>query len=134
LVSINALCGIALVDSWPFAVYPTFAGVDEKYLQSLTIILINPDNSSIEINPYRDNALQRTLHPSRMIGLFTQVLWEPDTMKARTRAVALMHVFSEIDLRFRRASSIRLYRDVCTVVPEEQNENPLRRELLLSLQ
>ena len=53
LVSINILCGIALIDAWPFAVYPTFAGVEEKYLQSLTIVLTNPDNSSAEINPYQ---------------------------------------------------------------------------------
>jgi len=133
LVSINILFGIALIDSWPFAVYPTFAGVEEKYLQSLTIVLTNPDSSKTEINPYKDRALQETLHPSRMIGLFTQVLWEPDTTKAKSRAVALMHLLSGIDVRFQRASAFRIYRDVCTVIPEEQKENPLRRQLLLSL-
>ena len=133
LVLISMVCGIALIDSWPFAVYPTFAGVEEKYLQSLTIILNNPDNSSTEINPYKDPTLQKALHPSWMIGLFTQVLWESDTLKAKTRGLALMHVFSEIDPRFRNASSIKLYRDICTVVPNEQKENPVRRELLLRL-
>ena len=133
LISINILCGIALIDSWPFAVYPTFAGIEEKYLQSLTVVLTNSDSSSAEINPYKDRLLQRTLHPSRMIGLFTQVLWESDTVKAKARGVALIRLLSGIDGRFERASSIRVYRDVCTVVPEEQKENPLRRELLLSL-
>ena len=134
LVSISIFCGITLIDSWPFAVYPTFAGVEEKYLQSLTIVLTNPDSSSTEINPYKDPLLQKALHPTWMIGLFTQVLWESDTLKARTQGFALMRVFSEIDPRFRHALSIRLYRDVCTVVPNEQKENPVRRELLLRLQ
>ena len=133
LISINIICGIALIDSWPFAVYPTFAGVEEKYLQSLTIVLTNPDSSSTEINPYKDRALQAALHPSRMIGLFTQVLWEPDMVKAKMRAAALMHLLSGIDPRFQCALSIRVYRDLCTEIPEEQKENPLRRELLLTL-
>jgi hypothetical protein len=133
LISINIICGLALIDSWPFAVYPTFAGVEEKYLQSLTIVLTNPDSSSTEINPYKDRALQAALHPSRMIGLFTQVLWEPDMVKAKMRAAALMHLLSRIDPRFQCALSIRVYRDLCTVIPEEQRENPLRRELLLTL-
>jgi len=44
-----------------------------------------------------------------------------------------MHLLSGIDVRFQRASAFRIYRDVCTVIPEEQKENPLRRQLLLSL-
>lgn len=131
LLFVNILCGLTLVDSWPFAVYPTFASVEEKYLQSLTIALVNPDGTQSEIIPYRDRSLQAEFHPSRMIGLFTQVLWATDSTEIRKRGEALMNLLSEKDVRLRKATSILLYKDVCSVVPEEQRDNPIRRNLLL---
>ncbi|HTR80619.1 MAG TPA: HTTM domain-containing protein [Bacteroidota bacterium] len=133
LLVINVLCGITLVDSWPFAVYPTFAGVEEKYLQSLSVILDNPDGTRSEIVPYEDRALQTVFHPSRMIGLFTQVLWAQDSVEVHRRGMALLHLLKENDPRFRQASSMRLYEDICSVIPEESEKNPVRRKLLLSL-
>ena len=133
LLSINILCGVALVDSWPFAVYPTFATVQEKYLQSLTISLLNPDGTITEIIPYKERSLQSKLHPSRLIGLFTQVLWAKDSTEARTRGTALLKVLAEDDTRLHQAKSIQIFKDICSVIPEEQNRNPVRRELLVSV-
>jgi hypothetical protein len=134
LLSINILCGLALVDSWPFAVYPTFASVQEKYLQSLTISLVNPDGTTTEIIPYKERSLQSKMHPSRLIGLFTQVLWARDSTEARTRGTALLNVLSEDDARLRQAKSIQIFKDICSVIPEEQNGNPVRRELLVRVE
>ncbi len=134
LLSINILCGIALIDSWPFAVYPTFATVQEKYLQSLTISLLNPDGTTTEIIPYKERSLQSKMHPSRLIGLFTQVLWAKDSIEVRTRGTALLTVLAEDDVRLRQAKSIQIYKDICSVIPEEQSRNPVRRELLVSVE
>ncbi len=134
LLSINILCGLALVDSWPFAVYPTFATVQEKYLQSLTISLLNPDGTTTEIIPYKERSLQSKMHPSRLIGLFTQVLWAKDSTEVRTRGTALLKVLAEDDARLRQAKSIQIFKDICSVIPEEQNRNPVRRELLVSVE
>lgn len=130
-LSINILCGLALIDSWPFAVYPTFASVQEKYLQSLSISLVNPDGTATEIIPYKERSLQSTMHPSRLIGLFTQVLWAKDSTEARTRGTALLNVLAERDGRLRQAKSIYIFKDICSVIPEEQIGNPVRRELLV---
>jgi hypothetical protein len=134
LLSVNILCGLALVDSWPFAVYPTFATVQEKYLQSLTISLLNPDGTTTEIIPYKERSLQSKMHPSRLIGLFTQVLWAKDSTEARTRGTALLKVLAEDDTRLRQAKSIQIFKDICSVIPKEQNRNPVRRELLVSIE
>lgn len=134
LLSINILCGLTLVDSWPFAVYPTFATVQEKYLQSLTISLLNPDGTTTEIIPYRERSLQSKLHPSRLIGLFTQVLWAKDSTEARMRGTALLKVLAEDDARLRQAKSVQIFKDICSVIPEEQNGNPVRRELIVSVE
>lgn len=134
LLSINILCGLALVDSWPFAVYPTFATVQEKYLQSLTLSLLNPDGTTTEMIPYKERLLQSKMHPSRLIGLFTQVLWAKDSTEARTRGTALLKVLAENDPRLRQAKSIQIFKDICSVIPEEQNRNPVRRELLVSVE
>jgi hypothetical protein len=134
LLSINILCGLALVDSWPFAVYPTFATVQEKYLQSLTISLLNPDGTTTEIIPYKERSLQSKMHPSRLIGLFTQVLWAKDSTEVKTRGTALLKVLAEDDVRLRQAKSIQIFKDICSVIPEEQNKNPVRRELLLNVE
>lgn len=134
LLSINILCGLTLVDSWPFAVYPTFATVQEKYLQSLTISLLNSDGTTSEIIPYKERSLQSKMHPSRLIGLFTQVLWAKDSTEARTRGTALLKVLAEDDTRLRQAKSIQIFKDICSVIPEEQNRNPVRRELLVRVE
>jgi hypothetical protein len=134
LLAINILCGITLIDSWPFAVYPTFATVEEKYLQLLTISLSNPDGTTSEIIPYKEQSLQSRIHPSRLIGLFTQVLWAKDSTEVKRRGTALLQVLAEDDGRIRHATSIRMYKDICSVIPEEQIKNPVRRELLLSVQ
>jgi hypothetical protein len=134
LFAINILFGITLIDSWPFAVYPTFASVEEKYLQSLTISLSNPDRTTTEIIPYKEQSLQSRIHPSRLIGLFTQVLWARDSTEVKRRGTALIQVLAEDDARIRHATSIRMYKDICSVIPEEQKKNPVRRDLLLSVQ
>jgi hypothetical protein len=134
LLSINILCGLALIDSWPFAIYPTFAAVQEKYIQSLTISLSNPDGTVSEIIPYKERSLQSKMHPSRLIGLFTQVLWAKDSTEARARGIALLKVLAEGDPRLRQAKSIQIFKDICSVIPEEQNRNPVRRELLVSVE
>ncbi len=133
LLSINILCGLTLVDSWPFAVYPTFATVQEKYIQSLTISLLNPNGTTTEIIPYKERSLQSKMHPSRLIGLFTQVLWAKDSAETRTRGTALLKVMAEDDVRLRQAKSIQIFKDICSVIPEEWNRNPVRRELLFSV-
>ncbi len=134
LLSINILCGLALIDSWPFAVYPTFASVQEKYLQSLTISLLNPDGTTTEIISYKERSFQSKMHPSRLIGLFTQVLWTKDSTEARTRGIALLKVLAEDDTRLRQGKSIQIFKDICSVIPEEQNRNPVQRELLVSVE
>ena len=134
LLAINLLCGLALVDSWPFAVYPTFASVQEKYIQSLTISLVTLDGTTTEIFPYKERSIQSTMHPSRLIGLFTQVLWAKDSTEVRTRGVALLKVLAEDDMRLRNATSIQIFKDICSVIPAEANGNPVRRELLVTVE
>jgi len=134
LLSLNILCGIALIDSWPFAVYPTFAGVQEKYIQSLTISFVNPDGTAAEIVPYKERSLQSAIHPSRLIGLFTQVLWAKDSTEEGLRGTALLTVLEEHDTRLHQARSIKIFKDICSVIPEEQSGNPVRRELLFSVE
>ena len=134
LLAINILCGLTLIDSWPFAVYPTFAGVQEKYLQSLTISFINPDGTSTEIIPYKERSFQSKMHPSRLIGLCTQVLWAKDSIEAEKRGTALLTVLAESDKRLAEAKSITMFKDICSVIPEERNENPVRRELLIKVE
>jgi hypothetical protein len=74
------------------------------------------------------------MHPSRLIGLFTQVLWAKDSTETKSRGTALLKVLAEDDARLRKAKSIQIFEDICSVIPEEQNKNPVRRELLVSVE
>ncbi len=134
LFSFNTLCGFLLIDSWPFAVYPTFASVGEKYLPSLTIRLTQADGSTIDLNPSKHKELQRAFRPSRLMGLTRQITWETDSARVRNKGIALLSLWGTVDARINHASSISLYRDMNTVVPEEQHTNPLRRQLLLTIE
>jgi hypothetical protein len=47
MLGVNLLCGFLLIDTWPFAVYPTFASMDRPQAASLVLVALNAEGEAI---------------------------------------------------------------------------------------
>ena len=127
LLIVNSLCGFLLIDSWPFAVYPTFATVEEPYTQSITFALKSNDGSVIETTPWEREAITKYIRTPRILGLVWRVLWTTDPRLRQQRAKAMVDLFGKYDPVFRQAVSIQIYESIVSVIPERWHDAPLRR-------
>jgi hypothetical protein len=124
------LCGLTQTDSWPFAVYPTFAGVREPYFATVTLVATQADGTAVAVNPWKDAALRTTIRPSRLLGLMWQVALAREAAVRQQKAVALLAVLRPLDVRLQQARSVALYEDHVAVDPGRWAEPPVRRRLL----
>mgnify|MGYP001627158398 CR=1 FL=1 len=75
----NGLCGLAHIDSWPFAVYPSFGNPPER--QVMQYYLVTSDGQGIEnINLESDPRLHQWLPKTRLQGLHNQLLRASDSL------------------------------------------------------
>jgi hypothetical protein len=124
------LCGLTQTDSWPFAVYPTFAGVREPYFATVTLVATQADGTAVTVNPWKDAALRTAIRPSRLLGLMWQVALAREAAVRQQKAVALLAVLRPLDVRLQQARSVALYEDHVAVDPGRWAEPPVRRRLL----
>ncbi len=127
LIVVNSLCGFLLIDSWPFAVYPTFATVEEPYTQSITFAIETADGNVIETTPWERETITQYIRTPRILGLTWRVLWTTDPRLRQKRAGAMVELFGNYDPVFRRATSIQVFESIVSVVPEHWHDSPLRR-------
>lgn len=131
LVAGVVLCGFTQTDSWPFAVYPTFAGVREPYFATVTLAATQADGTVVTVNPWKDTALRTALRPSRLLGLMWQVALARGEDVRQRKAAALLVVLRPLDARLREARSVALYEDHVAVDPARWADPPVRRRLLV---
>lgn len=75
----NGLCGLAHVDSWPFAVYPSFGNPPERRV--MHYYLVGSDRTSIvNINLESDPRLRLWLPKTRLQGLHKQLIQSSDSV------------------------------------------------------
>ena len=127
LFIVNSLCGFLLIDSWPFAVYPTFASVEEPYTQSITFELETADGNVIETTPWERKTITEYIRTPRILGLTWRVLWTTDPQLRQQRARAMVDLFGKYDPVFRQAHSIQVFESIVSVIPEHWLDAPLRR-------
>lgn len=130
LVGAALVSGMLLIDSWPVAVYPTFAGVAEPRAWTLTFEAVSPEGKAAEVRPWRSTALRARFGNSRVAGFVSQTVWARETQTRRSKAEALLRVASEDEPVLRHADIIRVYRDLVEVDPARWRDEPIRRELI----
>jgi predicted DCC family thiol-disulfide oxidoreductase YuxK len=117
--------------SWPFACYPTFAGViREPETESIEISVLSSTGEPIPID---EGPPSRKFTPTRWRGLVGQILSTHDPAQRALRFKALWRVWVQSNPSLQQAEAIRFYKLTLTTIPERRKENPLKRELILEL-
>ncbi|GAB5519914.1 MAG: hypothetical protein RhofKO_21650 [Rhodothermales bacterium] len=130
LIVINGLCGLLLIDSWPFAVYPTFASVEQPYLTELVIETIAPDGTVETFSPRQPDILAQ-YKGTRLMGLLRRVAWTQDPSLKQQRARAVLDVLKPLEPRLQQAATVRLYQHRIAVPPERWGEPPANRLMVV---
>ncbi len=130
LVVTAVMSGFLLIDSWPVAVYPTFAGMAEPRAWTVTIEGMRADGEYVLVRPWNSAAMRTRFGNSRVGGLVSQVTWEQEPRRREQKALALARVTSAVEPGLKGVTSMAIYRDLVDVDPQHWGDAPIRRERL----
>lgn len=127
LLGINVLFGLFLINSFPFSVYPTHAGVAGRYITDVDMLISTASRDTLKAESILD------LAPSRRRGLMRQVLSAPDSA---SQARQLRRIASLLNDRIPdsiEAEEVLIYREKISKVPEQWENNPVERSLVTTI-
>ncbi|MEM8885651.1 MAG: HTTM domain-containing protein [Planctomycetota bacterium] len=127
LLFCNGVCGLLAVDSWPFAVYPTFAHAGSP--QKLEIEVRYYDREGVLIE-FDDAPVARRFHYSRWSHVKYRIARTQDERLVRGCVELLAREIPELD----RAAAVQVDRVVVWTDPARLAENPRRRDTILRMQ
>lgn len=129
LVYFAVLSAVAKLQSWPLAAYPSFEDIDKPEVQVLTIEAQKPDGGVSEIRPIKHESLAE-LPAERLMGLQNSLLNVVDENEQRRRLRAFWWLWTQENPSLNKTAVVTFYRDTLSSLPEDQNHNLLRRELV----
>lgn len=130
LVATSILSGVTLIDSWPIAVYPTFAGVPEPRAWTVTIEGTTDDGRTVKVRPWRSASMRSKFGNSRVGGLVSQVAWTQDPDRRTAKAVALAGVAAAVEPTLKDVRELKVYRELVEVEPSRWDDAPVQQEQL----
>lgn len=118
LLAANVACGVFVIDSWPFGVFPRFAGIARPEYTALEVVLRQPDGATRPVGTgLRPTALQ-------------MLLGAPDEA---AKLAALRDFVAAHRVELQPGESLQLFAVTRSTVPEDRDKEPLRRTLLSQL-
>ena len=130
LLTVNLTFGFVHLDSWPFAVYPSFATLEEPYTQTIFFEVVTTDGEVHTTSLWERKTLARYIRPPRLTGFVWQIHWCKDEGLKKARAAALIALLRKYDPLLAKAQSINIVAAISRVQPAAWHEPPLRRDLL----
>lgn len=138
LLGVNILCGAALIESWPFAVYPTFAGIDKGQVPTL-LMAARDDGEMVvgEVRPFFHPDFRSQFGSNSRLNAYLKRLagLKRSQLEAESKKLeALWNIWKTSDSEVGEAArNVQFYRIMVSTNPEEFG-NPLgERELLYTL-
>lgn len=138
LLGANILCGAALIDSWPFAVYPTFAGMDKGQVPTL-LMTAQDDRGTVvgEVRPFFHPGFRAEFGANTRLNAYLKRLvgLERSKLESESRKMeGLWNIWRASDPEIgQSARNVQFYRIMVSTSPEEFG-NPLgERELFYAL-
>ena len=133
LLSANVLCGLALVDSWPFAVYPTFASIDRPQAPSVLLVATDSDGRPLaRAAPLRDDRFVSAFGSPTRLRAYLNLLLAKDPHETDHPLQALWLLWKQVDGGLEGARTVHFYRAMFSTIPEERYR-VLNRELFYKL-
>lgn len=125
LFGINAVFGLFLINSWPFSVYPTHAGVSGPYITDVSMMAITQRGDTLDAEPLLE------MNPVRRRGLARHILSAPDSM-ARGKVVQKITQAIKTETAARQTREMLFYKLKISKIPEQWSKNPIERTLLFT--
>ena len=138
LLAANILCGAALIDSWPFAVYPTYAGMDKGQVATL-LMTAQDDQGTIvgEVRPFFHPSFRSDFDSNSRLNEYLKYLIglnQRDMETQSKKMEALWNIWRASDLEVgKTARNVQFYRIMVSTNPEEFGKPLGERELLYTL-
>lgn len=117
LLSINVLCGALAFDSWPFGVYPRFAGKNAPILTELEVVV-------------RDRAGHERRVDTGLRAVTLERLLSSNASDGGTRVAALAQYMAEHRVALAAGESLQVLEVTRSTAPEDRGREPLRRRLV----
>lgn len=122
--------GMTLRDSWPIAVYPTFAYLSPRVRTTLEVTGIDGAGRETALRLGQDSNMRARFGDARWQQLLERVAATPDTATRRLLATDLLSVTQVANPNGPQAQFLRLYRVTRSVDPAHWDEPPLNATLL----
>jgi predicted DCC family thiol-disulfide oxidoreductase YuxK len=129
LVYLAILSAVAKLQSWPMAAYPSFEDLDKPEVMVLTMAAQSPDGLVTEIRPIKHESLKQ-LPAERLMGLQNSLLNVVDESERHRRLVAFWRLWANENPSLNRTATVKFFRDKLSSLPEDQNHDPITRELV----
>jgi uncharacterized membrane protein YphA (DoxX/SURF4 family) len=120
LLAANLYCGVFEVDSWPFGVYPRFAGFAGPEYTALEVVVRDAAG--------RTRPVDTGLRPASLLRLL-----EAAGSDRAIRLAALQEYLARYHVRLAPGESVQVYEITRSTLPEDRWREPLRRKLLSQL-
>lgn len=134
LCSLLFFAGVALVDSWPFSVYPPFASIDTPKVSALVMKPYSGEKPGSEVFPLHDPDFVRHFYDhARLRSFINRVLIEKDPQVRDLYAQSLWQIAKEKQPEV-AVDKVEFYRTVHSTLPEDKGKPPLSEELVFTLE
>ncbi len=130
LLTVNIAFGFVHLDSWPFAVYPSFATWEEPYTQTIIFNVVSNEGKTQTTSLWERKTLADYIRPPRLTGFVWQIHWSKNEALRKGRAAALIALLRKYDPLMENAQRIDIIAAICKVQPSAWHEPPLQHTLL----
>jgi hypothetical protein len=127
LLSVNVAFGLFLINSWPFSVYPTHAGVSGPYITDVRIQAVTAEKETTSVGPLLD------LSPTRRRGMARTLLAASDTSEQRRQTCRAARLVANRHPRSARVTEVRFQRVRISKVPSQWEQNPIGQSLMAAV-
>ena len=135
LLVANSFCGFALIDSWPFAVYPTFASIDKPQAPSMIIIVNDAKEYPLaQTVPMKNDHFKTSFGSPSRLRAYLNLLLSQDPKQNIDGFKALWELWQQTDENLEGAVAVHFYRAMFSTVPEDRYRVYSNPRLVLSLE
>ncbi|MGH7293056.1 MAG: hypothetical protein ACREJT_17675, partial [Myxococcota bacterium] len=120
LLAANIYCGIFSIDSWPFSVFPRFAGIARPERTALEVVVRSPAGELTNVNP--------GLRPQALVHLL-----QATGRDQQARVAALEDYLVRHEVTLAAGERLEVYEVTRSTAPEDRGREPLQRKLIAQL-